>query len=156
MSYGTDTTRPEAESSWRAPSGRPAPIRGCRIPCGGKMARRCRITSTFITLMGEHISSSSDGSKRCHSGETNVRSLPSVSICARGRTYVVRTYRHCLLANTRRSALILPQPLTALPSKPGGRTRWRAIVRFVRRNRSAIDLSRDSVRHALKIYLSFG
>lgn len=153
MNYGTDITRPEAESSWRASSGRPARTRGCRIPFGGKMARRCRITLTFITLMGEHVSCSSTTGGRLRRGalpETNVRSRLDVHarVCA--------LQRHCLFANTRRSSSHPLATPTALPSKPGGHTRWQAIVRFVPTQPPAIDLPRDSyTTFALKIYLSF-
>ena len=103
--------------------------------------------------MGEHISWSSDGSWRSSPDETDVRPRSSgLHVRARRYAHVQIDIVYSQIHIDRSHPLVTP---TALPSKPEGRTRWRAIVRFVRRNRSAIDLPRDSLRHALKIYLSF-
>lgn len=144
-SYAIGITKPEAESSWCASSGHLAPIQRCRIRFGGKIARRYRITSTFITLMGEHKSRVTMDRRERFRGWM----YGSICMCTT-RMYAGIVYIHIRGYISPRS-----YPLTAvlLPPKPGGRTRWRSKVLSVRCNRCDWSSSKNDT---LKIYLSFG
>lgn len=129
-SYEIGITRPEVVSSWRVLSDHLAPTREYRIPSGGKMARRCRITSTFITLMGEHISQVT----------MDWTGFPGDGCMAESRfaCVYIRTRASCIVY-IHIVALILSQRVEHLPSKPRKGMHWRTTVRFARNTITGIN-----------------
>lgn len=139
MSCGTDITRPEVVLSWRVSSDHLAPTREYRIPSGGKMARRYRITSTFITLMGEHISQVT----------MDRTGLPRDGYTAESRFACVCVHAHRILSTNGYISLLLSSRNTSgiYLLNPVGRKRWRATVQALCKIRSLrLILSRDDLQ----------